>query len=168
MAKTRLPVWLLRDHDQAKFLRQPSQPVEWSEILKPDFQTLIDEMLVTMRQANGIGLAGPQIGRSIRLAVIDGQANDRREPFILINPVIETISADQAALEEGCLSAPKVYGLVPRARRLTVVAVDRQGQTYRLEASELLARVIQHEVDHLNGRLFIDRATAITTGRLPA
>lgn len=167
MPKTRLPLWLLREHHQAALLRQPSRTAEWPVIATPDFQKLIDDMLVTMRQANGIGLAAPQIGQALRLAVIDGQATETGQPLVLINPVIEQASHDQASMEEGCLSIPKVYGLVPRAKQLTLTAVDREGKTYRLEARDLFARVIQHELDHLNGRLFVDRSTEITSGTIP-
>lgn len=167
MAKSKLSLWLLRDPGQAEVLRRPARPVDWPVIATPEFQRLIDEMFVTMHEADGIGLAAPQIGQSIRLAVINSQATENRQPLVLINPVIEQTSPEQVSMEEGCLSIPKVFGRVPRARSLWLAAVDRDGNRYRLEAHDLFARVIQHEIDHLNGRLYIDRSTEITSGKIP-
>jgi len=114
-------------------------------------QTLIDDMFATMHAAEGIGLAAPQVGRSERLAVI--QVDDA--PLVIINPEIVS-TAGRAKAEEGCLSIPEIYGSVERPERIVVRALDRNGTPFELEASGLLARCIQHEVDHLNGKLFID------------
>jgi len=114
-------------------------------------QTLIDDMFATMHAAEGIGLAAPQVGRSERLAVI--QVDDA--PLVIINPEIVS-TAGRAKAEEGCLSIPEIYGNVERPERIVVRALDRNGTPFELEASGLLARCIQHEVDHLNGKLFID------------
>lgn len=166
MSATKLPLWLLKNPDQAILLRSTAGPVDLATISSTDFQTLIDEMVVTMYQANGIGLAAPQIGRSIRLAVIAPEVDVLlHEPLVLINPTITNPSGNQEVLEEGCLSIPKVYGPVHRAAQLTLQAIDRRGRPYRLTANGLLARVIQHEIDHLLGRLFIDRAEKITSGK---
>lgn len=161
-----LPLWVLKVPAQALLLRQVAVPIELSQVTTPEFQQLIETMVVTMYKANGIGLAAPQIGQSIRLAVIAPEVDPAlHEPLVLINPVITDPSGEQESYEEGCLSVPKVFGTVARSRHLTLQAFDRQGQPYRLAASELLARVIQHEVDHLNGRLFLDRTTGITSGQ---
>jgi peptide deformylase len=166
MSPKKLPLWQIHNATQADLLRRVAVPVELQQIPSVDFQALIENMVVTMYKANGIGLAAPQIGLSIRLAVIapevDGQLH---RPLVLINPVIENPSSEQETYEEGCLSVPKVFGTVGRSLRLTLKAIDRLGQPYTLTAANLLARVIQHEVDHLNGRLFLDRATAITSGQ---
>lgn len=167
MPKTKLPLWLLREPDQAQLLRRVAEQISLSHIQDPAFQVLIDEMVLTMHQARGVGLAAPQIGQSIRLAVIDGQANEHVEPYVLINPSISQVSSDQIDMEEGCLSIPRVFGVVPRANRLTLSAFDRFGKPYRLAAEGFFARVIQHELDHLNGKLYIDRATEITSGKIP-
>lgn len=165
MSKKTLPLWLLKNTTQAELLRQVAVPVDVAQVPTADFQELIDTMVVTMYKANGIGLAAPQIGQSIRLAVIaheiDRQLN---KPLVLINPIIANPSSEQDRYEEGCLSIPKVFGTVDRSLRLTLKAIDRHGQPYRLSANALLARAIQHEVDHLNGRLIVDRVTAITSG----
>jgi peptide deformylase len=108
-------------------------------------------MIETMHAAEGIGLAAPQVGRRERLTVIDVEGVRR----VLINP--EIVEREGSAKgEEGCLSIPDIYGDVERATRVVVRALDRDGQPYELQAADLVARCIQHEVDHLHGRLFID------------
>jgi peptide deformylase len=118
----------------------------------PELQRLIDDMFETMHAARGIGLAAPQIGRRERLAVVD--VDDH--PLVLVNPEIVSFSSATDKKEEGCLSIPEVYGDVQRPSEIVMRALDRTGAAYDLEASELLARCIQHEVDHLHGRLFVD------------
>ena len=114
---------------------------------------LIDDMFETMHRARGIGLAAPQVGRSERVAVVD---LDGKQPFALVNPEIVSRSSSEAKSEEGCLSIPDIFGDVTRPESIVVAALDRDGQPIEIAASELLARCIQHEVDHLHGRLFID------------
>ncbi len=117
-------------------------------------QTLVDDMIETMYAANGVGLAATQIGIAKRIAVIDAEQNGA-PPLCLINP--EIVSREgQAELSEGCLSVPGVYDKAPRALKVRLKALDRHGKPYELDADGLLAHVIQHEVDHLNGKLFID------------
>ncbi|MBI2984550.1 MAG: peptide deformylase [Candidatus Kerfeldbacteria bacterium] len=163
-----LPLWFLRQPDQARLLRLVAGPVVVSTIHQRSFQQLIDDMAQTMVHARGIGLAAPQIGQSMRLAVIDGGVAQQTEPLVLINPVVKQSTPNQEAMEEGCLSIPGVFGLVPRPTGLSMTALDRRGATISLNAVGLLARVIQHEIDHLNGRLFIDRVTRITAGKIPS
>jgi peptide deformylase len=116
-----------------------------------DLQKLIDEMFETMYAAQGIGLAAPQVGRSERLAVID--VGD--SPLVIINPeIIHEEGNDRA--EEGCLSIPDIYGDVDRSKRVVVRAMDREGATFEIEGTELFGRCLQHEIDHLHGKLFID------------
>ena len=161
----KLPIWKLKDPTQAEVLRAVAQPVSLDIVSHQDFQQLIDDMERSMYAADGIGLAAPQIGKSIRLAIVAKEAFEGRECLVMINPTVSKISSQQVAMEEGCLSLPKVYGPVARARSLTLTAFNRQGQPYTLQAEDLFARVIQHEVDHLNGRIFIDRASEITHGK---
>lgn len=117
-------------------------------------QTLIDEMFETMYHARGIGLAAPQIGISLKLAVIDIEG-DGKQKFCLINP--EIIAREGSELmSEGCLSVPGVYDKAPRATKVKMRALDRNGNPYELEADGLLAHCIQHEIDHLHGKLFVD------------
>ena len=105
-----------------------------------------------MYLAKGIGLAAPQVGRRERLAVID--VNDKA--FVIINPEIIELDSKTAKAEEGCLSIPDVYGDVERPIRVRVRALDLEGKPFEVEADELLARCLQHEIDHLHGKLFID------------
>lgn len=132
----------------APILRAETKPVE---VVTDELRRLIDDMFDTMYAAQGIGLAAPQVGRSERLAVIDIEKN----PIVIINPEI-VVEEGAAKAEEGCLSIPDVYGDVERARRVVVRALDREGKPFEVEAEELLARALQHEIDHLHGKLFID------------
>ena len=118
-----------------------------------ELRSLIDDMFDTMHAAKGIGLAAPQIGRLERVAVVDVEGGKR--PITLVNPEI-VWSEGSAKSEEGCLSIPDVFGDVERPANVLVRALDRDGQTIEIQASELLARCFQHEIDHLHGKLFID------------
>jgi peptide deformylase len=129
-------------------LREPTTPVA---AVTDDVRRLLDDMFETMYAANGVGLAAPQVGRRERLAVID--VGDG--PLVVINPEIVRAEGSERA-EEGCLSIPEIYGDVERAARVTVRALNEQGEPFELEAGELLARCLQHEIDHLHGRLFVD------------
>jgi peptide deformylase len=129
-------------------LREETTPVGQ---VTDDLRRLVDDMFETMRAAQGIGLAAPQVGRSERVAVVDVD----NDPIVLINPEIIAQSGSERA-EEGCLSIPDIYGDVDRAARVTVRAMDLEGNVFERDATELLARAFQHEIDHLHGKLFID------------
>jgi peptide deformylase len=131
-------------------LRSPAKPV--SKITRQT-QTLIDDMIETMRHAAGVGLAAPQVRVPERLFVYDiGDG-----PDAILNPEIVRQEGEQLGVE-GCLSIPRLHGEVRRAMTIEVTGMDRHGKSVRIEATEYLARVFQHEVDHLDGVLFIDRA----------
>ena len=119
---------------------------------------LLDDMAETMYSADGVGLAAPQVGKSLRIVVIDVQ--DEHGLLELVNPVITTREGTVVD-SEGCLSVPQVYGDVERAERVTVEYTDRRSRRRSLTAEGLLARCIQHECDHLDGRLFIDIAVRL-------
>jgi len=123
--------------------------------------TLIDDMIETMYAAPCIGLAAPQVGISQRLIVIDASTKEERHPLIvLINPQI--IEADGfSEFEEGCLSVPEYTAVITRAERIIVKGLDRNGSPVEIEAEGLLARALQHEIDHLDGILFVDRLSTI-------
>lgn len=132
----------------APILRQETQLVA---TVTDELRRLADDMFDTMYAAHGIGLAAPQVGRRERLFVVDVDES----PLVFINP--EIVSKDGSAKgEEGCLSIPDIYGDVERPARVTMRALDRDGNPFEVEATELLARCLQHELDHLHGRLFID------------
>ena len=116
-----------------------------------ELRQLAADMFETMHAAQGIGLAAPQVGRDARMAVID--VNGAR--YVIINPEVVFEEGEERA-EEGCLSIPDVYGEVDRARKVVVRAQDLDGATFEIEADDLLARCLQHEIDHLHGKLFID------------
>jgi len=135
-------------------LRQKAVPVE---DINDDIRLLVREMFETMEREDGIGLAAPQVDKSIRLFVV--RADDGIERTF-INPQIIATSQETESYEEGCLSIPKTYEDVIRPSAITVQAKNERGRRFTLEADGLLARVIQHEYDHLEGILFIDRIKA--------
>ena len=131
-------------------------------ITAADTQRLIDDMIETMREYDGVGLAAPQVHVGLRLAVIEVSEEDERAEegvplTVLVNPVVRPLADETVDGWEGCLSVPDLRGLVPRLRRLELVALDRKGKPFRLEASDFFARVIQHECDHLDGSVYLDR-----------
>jgi peptide deformylase len=129
-------------------LRQSTVPVQE---ITDELRTLVADMFETMHHARGIGLAAPQVGRTERLAVIEVDA----QPLVVINPeILET--SGKAKAEEGCLSIPDIYADVERPKDVAIRAMDLEGNTYELQATELLARCLQHEIDHLDGKLFLD------------
>ncbi len=126
---------------------------------------LIADMLETMRAAHGLGLAAPQVGVAQRLAVVeisepDGEGNPRTKTFVLINPEVVKSSEETWENPEGCLSIPGWRGVVQRPSKITVKALDRDGNRVKFDAEGMLARAIQHEVDHLDGVLYIDKLVA--------
>ena len=140
-----------------------------SDIRKPHFQKLIQKMFFTMRRVNGVGLAAPQIGKSIQLAVIEISKTGLRPgvvelgPMVIVNPVILRRSKQLVADWEGCLSFPGARGLVPRSKKITVAFLDREGKKKTVELEGFQARVFQHEIDHLNGRVYVDRMADMTS-----
>ena len=136
-------------------LKKAAKPVER---LDGNIARLIRDMLETMYAAPGIGLAAPQIGQSLRLAVVDIQQGKTPKPLVLINPKIEKTEG-KVKSEEGCLSIPGLICTVPRAERVVVSALNEKGLPVTLKAQGLLARCFQHEIDHLNGKLIIDRTS---------
>lgn len=130
-----------------------------------ELQRLIDDMFETMYHAPGVGLAATQVGVALQVAVMDCGSDDKREPRVMINP--EIIEADEPeVVDEGCLSVPEVSDRVRRHRRVRLRALDREGEPYELEADGLLAQCIQHEKDHLDGKLYIDHLSTIKRDRL--
>lgn len=142
-------------------LRIRAQPVERVD---DSIRTLVDDMLETMYEAPGIGLAAPQVNVSKRVIVID-ISDDKSSPLCLINP--EIIRRDGVEeMEEGCLSVPSIFEKVERARRVTVRFLDRDGKSVETAADELLAVCIQHEIDHLEGKLFVDYLSELKRQRI--
>jgi len=150
-------------------LRQRSIEVDSALLLSKETQKMIDEMIPIMYAADGIGLAAVQVGHNIRLCTIGKLAVPEKHKLkenypgdlVLINPVWVKSSIRKVSDLEGCLSVPKTQGKVKRYKNIQVKAQDRQGNPLVFNASDYLARVIQHEVDHMDGILFIDKATEI-------
>lgn len=150
---TRLPIITIPEPN----LRQRSKDVDPKEIGKPEFQAWLDDLVETMYVADGVGIAAPQVGRNVRVFV----AVDDKTPHILINPVLKRKSFRRVDGEEGCLSVPGKYGIVSRHRSVRMEALDRDGKRVTFDAKHFFARVLQHELDHLDGILFIDRAKKV-------
>lgn len=140
-------------------LSEPARPVE---AITTEIETLIDDMIATMYAAPGIGLAAPQVGHSLRIFVIDlSLGKDPAGLHTMINP--EFVERDGMQLEEeGCLSVPGFTSTVARPKKAVVKGLNRQGDEYTIEGTGLLARALQHEIDHLNGCLFVDRLRGIS------
>ena len=137
-----------------EILKKKSREVQEEDILTEKIQTLIDDMIETMHKYNGVGLAAVQVGILKRLIVID--LYDDNGPIVLINPVIIKTKGEQE-VEEGCLSFPNQFAKVIRPQEVVAEYTDREGKRMRVKAKELLAQAIAHEVDHLNGELFINK-----------
>lgn len=149
----RLEVRLLGD----PVLRQKAEPVS---AITADMRRLIADMFDTMYAEEGVGLAAPQVGISERIIVVDPH-DDETEPFALINPEILDAAAETEKNEEGCLSIPGIRDLVERSLTVRVRGLTEHGEVRELEADGLLSRILQHEIDHLNGVLFLDRLSPL-------
>ena len=135
-------------------LRTVARPVEAAEVTTPAFQALLDDMFETMYEAPGIGLAASQVDVHQRFMVID-VSDDRSQPLVFVNPEILERDGEQV-YQEGCLSVPGIFADVNRANHIRVRAIGRDGAPFEMQADGLLAVCIQHEMDHLAGKLFVD------------
>lgn len=143
-------------------LRKVASPVS---SFGEELETLVGDMLETMYEANGIGLAATQVNVHQRLLVID-ISEERNSPQVFINPSFEVIEDQLSEYDEGCLSVPGFYESVSRPKSIRVVAQDKQGETFGLDAEGLLSTCIQHEIDHLDGKLFVDYISALKRNRI--
>ncbi len=142
-------------------LRRQAKPI--THIEDPRLQILIENLIATVSQTNGVGIAAPQVSQSDRLFIVASRPNPRypqaplMTPTAMINPTIIRHSTEQVKGWEGCLSVPGIRGLVPRFQRIEVEYTDREGQLQRQELTDFVARIFQHEYDHLEGIVFLDR-----------
>jgi peptide deformylase len=151
-------------------LRLIAQPVNLKELSDPDgdLQVFIDDMVETMRTDGGVGLAAPQVSKSVQIVALECEENKRNPEAkgipltVLVNPRITRYSDETALGWESCLSLIDFRGLVRRSREVTVTACNREGENIVIEATGFLAIVLQHEIDHLNGKVFIDRMEDLT------
>ena len=169
---------------EAPVLRQLAKPVALGDIAKPKITTLLKDMREALsKETDGVGLAAPQLGVSLRIFIVadivfkirddetdmtnDTLLKKESTKTVYINPEIISTSKDKKALEEGCLSVRPLFGKVRRATKVTIRAYDENGKAFERGASGLLAQIYQHEVDHLNGVLFIDKAKEVREMALP-
>lgn len=171
-------IWTIAKKNQEKFLRSRTEEfvfgkngatVAGKTFSRTQLNQLLVEMRKAMKKANGIGLSANQIGLPYRLFVAEIQsAQGERKFYAIFNPEIEKTGPDKSTAEEGCLSVPDVYGEVSRAAQVTLRGLDKNGRPLKIKAWGLLARVFQHEVDHLNGVLFIDKTKQLYKVPAPA
>ncbi len=151
----------------AEILRRPVKDVVFP--LNKEMKRLLKDMLDTVRAANGVGLAAPQVSRDLNMALIYLTEIDKRHdqsipPFMIINPMITKVSKETTVMEEGCLSMPGVFSEIKRPKKITMEAYDLAGQKFTITDDTFLARVLQHEIDHLHNTLIIDKLGKITQG----
>ena len=149
-------------------VRSPARAVPPEMLSSPQLQRLVDDMVDTMHEYDGVGLAGPQVHVGLRLAVIEVPASDERSrdavPLtVLINPQVTPLGEEKDRAWEGCLSIPDLRGVVPRWNRVRLDALDRHAAPFTVEAEGFYARVIQHECDHLDGGVYLDRMEGLRT-----
>ena len=151
-------------------LRQIAEPVDIKDLRDPDgeLQVFIDDMVETMRTDGGVGLAAPQVSKSVQIVILECKANERYPEAevipltVLVNPRVTRYSEETAFGWESCLSLIDFRGLVRRSKEVTVTACNRQGEKTVIQATGFLAIVLQHEIDHLNGKVFLDRMEDLT------
>jgi peptide deformylase len=150
-------------------LRRAADPIPVAEITRPETQRLIDDMVETMHEYDGVGLAGPQVHVSRQIAVLEVESHPRhpdmpRIPLtVIVNPVLTPVGEETAADWEGCLSIPDFRGITPRYTAVRLEAYGRKGERIELIAKDFFARVLQHETDHLHGKVYVDRMRDLTT-----
>ena len=144
-----------------KYLRAPTEPVSFP--LSSEIKKLAKDMIDTVRNADGIGLAAPQVGKSVKVIVVNLEKSG--VPLMaLYNPKIVSRGLKRIDIEEGCLSIPEVFGMVKRPKKVTIEAQNEEGKTVRFSDDGWIARVAQHEIDHINGVLIIDHIKKYTQG----
>ena len=157
-------IFLITNKKQEKFLRKKTADFDFSKFTKKETAELIVRMRGIMHEANGIGLSANQIGLDLRVFVAEVPDPDGGTKFYAVfNPKFEKLSEETATYEEGCLSVPGTWGDVVRPERVILAGFNKLGKPVKIKAWGLLARVFQHEMDHLNGKLFIDKAKKLYT-----
>jgi len=150
-------------------LRRRADDVSAEELATPVFQGFLDDLVDTMREYDGVGIAAPQVHVSKRAAVMEVKGNPRYPQIpdypltFFVNPVVTFLTDEEFDMWEGCLSVPDIRGRVPRRKRIRVDAMDREGRALQLEAEGVFAAIVQHELDHLDGKLFVDRVRDTST-----
>lgn len=154
-------IWVIDDKEEAAVLRKKAEPFDFAKHDKKEVAELVKRMKRTMHEANGIGLAANQIGLPYAAFVAEVHGDSGPKFYAVFNPKLEKVDKETVLMEEGCLSVPGAYGDVLRPAKVLLAGQDRSGRPLKIKAWGLLARVFQHEVDHLNGVLFIDKAKIV-------
>lgn len=150
-------------------LRRAAEPVPAADIARPETQRFIDDMVDTMREYDGVGLAAPQVHVSRQIAVLEVESHPRYPDMapiplmVIVNPVLKPVDEETQPDWEGCLSIPDFRGITPRYSTVRLEAYGRRGERIELIAKDFFARVLQHETDHLNGKVYVDRMRDLTT-----
>lgn len=158
MITQNLKILTINNKTEEKFLRQKTAIFDFGKFSKKEIKELIEKMEKTMLKANGVGLSANQVGLNLRMFIYQEPGKPLKAVF---NPEIVKSSKKTTIIEEGCLSVPGIYGKVERPEKIVLLSQDKNGRKIKMEAFGLLARIFQHEVDHLNGILFIDRTKKI-------
>ncbi len=148
--------------DPNPILRTIGREISTADLSDEKFNFFVNNLKETMYAKDGVGIAAPQAGESLKVCIIaKDYTNDKTEDLILINPVWQKMTIRKVSAEEGCLSVPDIFGKVKRYKKISLTALDISGQPINLIAEDFFARIIQHEVDHLHGVLFIDKAKGL-------
>ncbi|PIR89439.1 MAG: peptide deformylase [Candidatus Harrisonbacteria bacterium CG10_big_fil_rev_8_21_14_0_10_40_38] len=159
-----LPILKIDDKKEESFLRKKTKTVDIDNLNKKEMRDLIKKMRATMRDADGVGLSANQIGLDMSLFIAEppiDETGTKPKFYVIINPEIVKKSGELDVMDEGCLSVPERFGPVERADKITISGFDQNGKKIKIKAWGFLARIFQHEIDHLNGKLFIDHAKKI-------
>ena len=150
----------INDKKEAKFLGKKTKLADVAKLSQTEIRALVQEMRITMKQADGIGLSANQVGIDMELFVaqVAAQQNGKNKFYVVANPEIIKVSEETVRIEEGCLSVPGSFGMVERPEKITIKGYDLKGKKITIKAWGMLARVFQHEIDHLKGHLFIEKA----------
>lgn len=155
-------IWKTENKQEEKFLRTKTVEFDFKKFSKKEIDALVKQMREIMKEANGVGLSANQIGLPYRVFVAQvPDAQGHVKFYAIFNPKIDKAWDEVETVEEGCLSVPETYGPVERVHRLILSGFDKNGKKIKIKAWGLLARVFQHEVDHLNGKLFVDSAKTL-------
>jgi peptide deformylase len=154
---TKEGIWIITDKKEAKLLRKKTAKFDFSKYNRKEIQNLIKKMREVMKTAGGIGLSANQIGLDLNFFI----AQPEKKFYAIFNPELTKESKEKILMEEGCLSVPQSYGAVMRPKKITLIGQDSSGKKIKIKAWGILARVFQHEIDHLNGVLFIDKAESV-------
>lgn len=159
-------IYTIANKKEEKFLRRKTSIFDFSKFTRKELESLIKEMKKFMEQRNGVGLSANQIGLDLQLFIAKvPRKNEAPKLYAIFNPKISEVSKEKIILEEGCLSVPGIYGDVERSEQITLEGIDKNQKNIKIKARGLTARIFQHEVDHLNGILFTDKASNLHNAR---